>query len=381
MSEQPDVDRIDQEEEWPLSPIDDYPIHQTVDPIRVVWTSDIRMYDRHWMVAHSVKDDLLLVIGGSVYPNLDMAEGYAIVNIHGTHTAVRATRALGADRMDLGIGPIRPTIVRGLREWHYEIGENDQDLEFDLRWFDTNRHQPREPHPGPVGGGSPRGRQRDQTGGFEGFGEVEGWVRVGDRRVELDRSTCRGTRDRHWGVRNGVGGPEQLLGARPPRGGNGHQFIDFGDWAIWADRVYHPFGSTAADEKIVHIERRFRFEDDTQLFVEGVVENTFESGTTKVIHYRRVGDITGYLRCGFYGGPNGGAPGSDWWQGQLPADRPVEGETVDVTTTEGKLYLSGLNEHLCIATCDGEEVGGVIQTYDPNAQRRCLNQIPGWRLL
>ena len=109
--------------------------------------------------------------------------------------------------------------------------------------------------------------------------------------------------------------------------------------------------------------------------------NTLSSGETRTIRYTREGDLTAYLRCGFYGGPNGAAPGTGWWQGQLPADRPVEGEVVDVTTTDGKRALSGLNEHLCMAECDGTTVAGLIQTYDPNARRRCENGIPGWGLL
>ena len=39
-------------EQFPLSPIDDFMIHQTTDPIRVMMTSDPRAYERYWMVCH-----------------------------------------------------------------------------------------------------------------------------------------------------------------------------------------------------------------------------------------------------------------------------------------------------------------------------------------
>lgn len=364
--------------QWPLSPLDDHLIHQTPEPIRIVWTTDIRTYDRHWMVAHSLPNDLAISTGGSFYPNLNMAEGYAIVNLAGTHTAVRATRSLGADRSDLTIGPLRPSIIRGLREWRFQLDENDYGIRFDLSWYDTTRQVLRDPHAGPPGMGQPPGRHRDQNAGFECFGELEGWVEANGERFELTRSTCKGTRDRHWGFRNGIGGPSQLFGARPPRGGNGLQFVNFGDWAIWGDRIFYPLGSKKKAEEIVHTERHLSFETDFPLFHSGTVINVLASGERKTLHYERVGNLTAFLRAGFYGGPNGGAPGSDRWQGELPADRPLEGESIDVSTAAGKSSLSGLNSHVCSVTCDGQTASGVFQTYDPHAYRRCQNRVPGW---
>ena len=102
-------------EQFPLSPADDYMIHQTPDPIRVMWSSDPRAYERYWTVFHDDAGELIVATGGSFYPNLDLAEAYAIVNHRGDHRSVRAFRRLGADRMDLRVGPIHPTIVRGMR--------------------------------------------------------------------------------------------------------------------------------------------------------------------------------------------------------------------------------------------------------------------------
>ena len=68
----------DFEQHFPLSPLDDMLIHQTPEPIRVMWTSDIRAYDRYWVVFHDDAGELIVAMGGSVYPNLDLAEAYAI---------------------------------------------------------------------------------------------------------------------------------------------------------------------------------------------------------------------------------------------------------------------------------------------------------------
>ena len=160
------------DEQFPLAPIDDYMIHQTPDPVRVVWSTDPRIYERFWVICHDNKGELLLVTGASFYPNLDTAEAYAIVNFKGQHTSIRAFRRLGADRMNMHIGPIKPTIIQGMRLWRYMLEENDWGISYDLHWHDTKR-QIYHAASGSVADGSPRGRRADVTAGFEGFGVAE----------------------------------------------------------------------------------------------------------------------------------------------------------------------------------------------------------------
>ena len=96
--EQPPFATISDEhfdEQFPLAPIDDHMIHQTPDPIRVMWSSDPRTYERYWVICHDNAGDLILVTGGSFYPSLDTAEAYAIVNYRGDHRSVRGFRRLG----------------------------------------------------------------------------------------------------------------------------------------------------------------------------------------------------------------------------------------------------------------------------------------------
>ena len=87
-------------EQFPLSPLDDYLIHQTPDPIRVMWTGDFRAYERYWMVCHDPAGEVLVATGGSFYPNLDRAEAFAIVSHGGRHVTVRGFRPLGVDPPD-----------------------------------------------------------------------------------------------------------------------------------------------------------------------------------------------------------------------------------------------------------------------------------------
>ena len=229
------------DEQFPLAPIDDYMIHQTPDPIRVVWSTDPRIYERFWVICHDNKGELLLVTGLSFYPNLDTAEAYAIVNFKGQHTSVRAFRRLGADRMNMDLGPIKPAIIQGMRVWRYVLEENEWGISYDLHWYDTRR-QIYNSSSGSIAGGSPRGRRADVTAGFEGFGVAEGWVKVGGERLELTRENSGGTRDRHWGVGRGVGGPSLQPGRKLHAGWIGGNWVFFKDWAIWGNTILYKFG-------------------------------------------------------------------------------------------------------------------------------------------
>jgi hypothetical protein len=365
------------DEQFPLAPIDDYMIHQTPDPVRVVWSTDPRIYERFWVICHDKKGELLLVTGLSFYPNLDTAEAYAIVNFKGQHTSVRAFRRLGADRMNMDIGPIKPTIVQGMRVWRYVLEENEWGISYDLHWHDTKR-QIYNASSGSVADGSPRGRRADVTAGFEGFGVAEGWVKVAGERIELTRDTSGGTRDRHWGVGRGVGGPNLQPGRKLHAGWIGGNWVAFKDFAIWGSTILYNFGDPRPGMgKIVKTERRLRFEPDTQIFLEGIIDYTLQTGEIKQVHYRRLGYQTAYMRCGLYGG----TPDKNIYQGQYVGDNVVEGDRYDVTRAEVRSRLIGLDEHHCEVTCDGETTTGILQPLEPDAYNACARGRPGWRFL
>lgn len=363
-------------EHFPLSPVDDFMIHQTPDPVRVMWTGDPRAYERYWTVMHDESEEILIATGGSFYPNLDRAEAYAIVNVRGRHTSVRSFRSFGVDRTDLRVGPIAPTIVRGLREWRYALEPNEWGISYDLTFQDTTRHVFREPLSDSARG-TPPGRRGDVTSGFECFGSVYGWVDVEGERIELKAGV--GTRDRHWGTGRGVGGPAMSLGGRLHVGTNGNAFVAFPDWTLWGDRLYYPFGDEREKAtKVRKPTRRLRFEPDTQIFTEAVVDYTFDDGATAQLHYERLGQQTAYLRCGMYGG----TPESDIHQGSYDGPAFTEGETFNLHRGATRIGIRGLDEHLCRVTRDdGSTAIGVYQTIDPVAYEACASGRPGWDFL
>lgn len=364
-------------EQFPLSALDDFMVHQTPDPIRVVATSDPRFFERYWCVLHDDAGELMLALGGSFYPNLDRCEAYAIVTHRGEQRSVRAFRPLGADRTALHVGPIRHEIVRGMREWRFRVDDNEWGVSLDLHWTDTRR-QIYHAAWSPLEGSQQAGRQRDVTAGFEGFGVAQGWVCVGNRRIDVRADGFHGTRDRHWGVGRGVGGPNLQFGKVHKAGWIGGNWISFRDFSIWGNTVLYGFGDPRPRMgKVSHVERRLRFEEDTRIFTEGEIDYTLDDGSVKRVAFRRLGNQTAYMRCGMYGG----TPDSGIHQGEYAGGERVEGDCYDLTDPQVRRKLSGLNEHHCEIRCDGEVGTGILQPLEPDAYEACAQGRPGWRFL
>ena len=88
-----------------MSGLDEFMIHNHPHPVRVMWTSDLQAYERMWFTCQDRTGDLLVVSRHGHLPQPGTAEAFAIVNVRGRHTTVRAHRKLGLNRMDMSVGP------------------------------------------------------------------------------------------------------------------------------------------------------------------------------------------------------------------------------------------------------------------------------------
>ena len=365
-------------EQFPLSPLDDHLIHQTPDPIRTAYTTDPRFFERHWNVFHDQKGDVLIATGGSFYPNLDTAEAYAIVTFRGVQRSVRAFRKIGANRGNIHVGPVQPTIVSGMREWRHVLAENDFGIRYDLQWQDTHRQMYRSAY-GSLERGMPAGSQRHVTAGFESFGRVGGWIEIDGERIELSMAEGRGTRDRHWGIGRGVGGPRfQPDGQAPKAGWIGGVWFALSDFAIWGPITLYRYGDARKRYgKVLKTARRFRFDQETRIFAEGEIDFTLDNGQVKTVRFERIRQQTAFMTCGLYGG----SPDKTIWQGDDVGDFLVEGDIHDLSCAVIRSKLSGLNEHHCRITCDGEVSTGILQPLEPDAYDACVRGDKGWTFL
>lgn len=363
-----------------LSPRDDLLVHTGAGPVDSPGPAltDRRFFDRFWNVWHDDTGDLLLAVGQTFYPNLGRAEAYAIVNYRGDHRAVRGFRPLSRDRGDLTVGPVHPTVVAGLRHWRHSLDDGPWGFSYDLTFTDTHRQV----YTAAWGPEMAEG-ERHVTAGFEGFGTVEGWIRVDGTTVAWGPGQAHGTRDRHWGIGRGVGGPT-MNGGRPVRAGwKGGMWIDLGDVGVWGKRVLYPLDDPRQGcGRVVDVRRRLRFEPDTRIFTEGVIDLTLDDGRTRRLTMERLGVQTAYMRCGFYGGT---PERSDGFGGLHHAeyDGParVEWDRFDVTSPTARLALRGLDEHHVRVIEDGHHTTGILQPLEPNAYEACRAGKPGWELL
>ena len=326
-------------EHAPLSGLDEFLVHNSPYPVRVMWTPDAQAYERVWFTCQDKVGELLVVVGLAFYPNLGTAEAFAIVNVRGRHTTVRAHRALPTDRMDMTLGPFSFQLVEPFRQWRLRLDPDVSEhpelarhgIAYDITWHDTKRPMFRQLGAGMIVGG----RAVSPVAGYDGFGRQEGWVEAHGERFALGRDTHLGTRDHHWGVRDGVGGPGHSTGMQHPHSG---EWVEFEDFGIWGDHVLYNIGDarkrSATLAKRVH---RMRFEPETHLLESGEVDLVFADGSVKTMSFERLGHQIAFLRCALYGGPNGGTPDGDLWHGMKVAHHGevvVHGETFDVTDPE-----------------------------------------------
>ena len=116
----------------PISPMDEYLAHQTTDTFDYVFTSDRNFYDRYYFNMHASSDELFMVAGMGQYPNLGVTDAFVTIS-HGTEQyVVRASRALGNDRLDTQVGPFSIEVIEGLKTLRLKCDENEWGLSFDI---------------------------------------------------------------------------------------------------------------------------------------------------------------------------------------------------------------------------------------------------------
>ncbi len=191
-----------------LSRADDYPIHQTPEPIAFAGT-DRNFYDRYFFNGYAPDGSSFFAVAFGVYPHLDVADAHFCVVRDGVQHCLHASRKLGMERMELACGPIRIEVIEPLRRLRVIVeGEGiAADLTFTGRAFPIE--EPR--FTWRVG---PR-TVMDYTRLTQN-GHYEGWIAVDGVRQPLAAGSI-GTRDRSWGVRPIGAADPQFAGRAVPQ--------------------------------------------------------------------------------------------------------------------------------------------------------------------
>ena len=177
-----------------LHPLDDYPIHQTPEPILHTGTDSPNAYDRFFYNGYSQDGDVFFALAFGTYPNRQVTDGAFSVIRNGVQHNVRASRRIPDDRTDTSVGPITVEIVEPMVLHRIVVGAEhgiSADLTFRaispaieeprFRWVLKNRVM------------------FDYTR-LTQFGRWEGWIDIDGERIEIGSDVV-GCRDRSWGVR------------------------------------------------------------------------------------------------------------------------------------------------------------------------------------
>jgi len=177
---------------------DDYPIHQTPEPIAYAG-SDRNFYDRYFFNAYAPDGSAFVAVAYGVYPALSVADAHIAIVKDGKESCLHASRILGYERMDLKVGPISIDIVEPLQILKVTVAKTDGiagELTFEGRAFPIEE-------PRFVKRNGPR-LFMDYTRLTQNV-RVSGWLEVDGQRIDV--AGWVGTRDRSWGIRP-VGAPD-----------------------------------------------------------------------------------------------------------------------------------------------------------------------------
>lgn len=182
-----------------LTKADDFPIHQTPEPIAYSGT-DRNFYDRYFFNGYHPDGSGFFAVAFGVYPHLNIADAHFSAIRDGVEYSLHASRVLNMERWDLEVGPIRIEVVEPLKTLKVTVTASNgiaAEFVFEGRAFPIEE---------------PRFIRRNGPRTFMDYtrltqnGRYSGWIEIDGVRQAIAPGTV-GTRDRSWGVRP-IGAPD-----------------------------------------------------------------------------------------------------------------------------------------------------------------------------
>jgi hypothetical protein len=190
-----------------LSRFDDYPIHQTPEPVAHPASSDRNVYDRYWFNGYDRDAEFYFGVGMGLYPNRGILDcGFSIAR-GGEQHAFHGSRRMPQDPSDTTVGPFRIDVVEPMRVIRVVLEPNETGIACDLRFtartacVEEGRQIAKRGH-----------RMYMDATRFAQYGRWHGVIRYAGKTIEIDPSRVYGTKDRSWGIRP-VGEPD--MGGAP----------------------------------------------------------------------------------------------------------------------------------------------------------------------
>lgn len=353
-----------------LNQLDDFPIHQTPEPLAHAATSDRNVYDRTWFNGYTADGTYYFGIGMAVYPNRGILDcAFSVVQPGTRQHCFYGSRRAPLERTDMQVGPFRIEVITPLRQTRVILDDNTSGLACDIT-FSARTAAIQEARQTLWSGAR---RIMDATR-FDQFGRWSGIVRTPDGDIRVDEQTCYGTKDRSWGVR-GVGEPE--AGGAPVKP-NGIAFM----WAplFWDDHVTHaiffdgqqgeplvregivaplyehlsaiPGIEGSRDDRMATARHRIQYHKGSRLASKAEIDLVSHDGQTRTIHLEPV--LKFQMKGLGYGHP-------EWGQGMWKGELALGGESFDPRQLD-LLARENLHTQQVVRATDGIRQGvGVFE--------------------
>lgn len=179
-----------------LSKLDDYPVHQTPEPLYRTASSDRNTYDRYWYNAHAKDSSFYFGVALCRYPNLGILDCSLSIVADGEQHAFHGSCRAPDEPTDTRVGPFELKILEPMGRHQITIAPNDTGIECDLIFT-------------PKTGAIQEARQTlgnhryvvmDATR-LDQFGSWSGTIRYNGKEIIVDGETTFGLKDRSWGIR------------------------------------------------------------------------------------------------------------------------------------------------------------------------------------
>ena len=350
-----------------LTKYDEFTCHQAVQSFDSPAVTDRAWTEKLWMNIHDTKGEIVLATGFGVYPNRNVMDGFACVNIKNTDQYnMRMSRELRPKIDEIAVGPLSYNVIEPFKKIHVKLEENKYGISFELDFL--GKFQPGEENPQ---FGKNKGHVYMHTCRYAQLGKATGWIKADGKKYDVDEKNFCAQRDHSWGIRMGVGASETGVQAPDIALFTAMMInwlvIQFDEWALncylieradgsiklLTGEIVRKLGDTNDTIKIIKVDHNFVYFENSQRMKSGTMKFYLSDGTTKEIEMKEI--ITMYLRGGAYVGYKGFRHGT--WMGPYWED----GEKWDIKNPDVANDVHGLDDTVCEVKCGKETGYGIIE--------------------
>ena len=182
------------EHEYPLTPYDEFPVHQAPYPLSYVPSTDYAWDEGYFYMVYSADAQVNLITGMRINPNADIIGVHVGINYRGRQRTVRMSRTW-RKQFYTAVGPLRYDVVEPYRDIRLSLGENEAGLTFDLHWLGLAPLHLSAHHLATV-----RGRRTTDQARYNQTGTAQGWIEFEGQRFEVSPVNWGASRDHSWGI-------------------------------------------------------------------------------------------------------------------------------------------------------------------------------------